>query len=123
MREQTASLYARYLGDLDRDATEAVIEGLIVNASAFPTIAEVRRAVVDSDLQLPTPLEAWRSATTKGAERHRLVIEIVELFGGTWTIQNATEPTIMRAQFLKAYGERRDEELRRANVARLHTAA
>lgn len=122
MREQTASLYTKYLGDLDREATEAAVDDLIADATEFPTIAEIRRTVIDAELHLPTPLEAWQSVSVKGNEIHPLAKQICDLFGGTWTIRNADEPTIMRAQFLKAYGERRDETFRRANTAHRKSA-
>ena len=122
IREDTVSIYTKYLGDLDREATEAVVDVLIADATIFPTIAEIRRTVVDSELHLPTPLEAWKSVSARGEEIHPLTKEICDLFGGTFTIRNADEPTIMRAQFLKAYSERREETLRRANVAHRKTA-
>ena len=106
-----------------RSSTTPVKKVSTANATELPTIATVRRAVVNRDLALPTPLEAWQAASTRNAELHPLVKEVVNLFGGRFTIIGSHEPTIMRAQFLKAYSERRDEELRRANVSRYRNTA
>jgi len=122
-REQTASIYTKYLSSLDKEATERVVENLIASSIELPTIAEIRAAVVNAELQLPTPLEAWRAASTKGSDLHPLVRDVCDLFGGTYNIRSAEQPTIMRAQFLKAYTERRDEVLRDASVTRLRWAA
>jgi hypothetical protein len=48
--------------------------------------------------------------------------EVVGLFGGRFAIIGSDEP-IIRAQFLKAYAERREDELRAANVARYRETA
>jgi hypothetical protein len=122
-RPRTAELFARYLGDLDAKLVDAAVEELILDSPALPSIAEIRRHVVDRELQLPTPLQAWQTVAQRGHEVHPLAKEVVDLFGGLWTIRNSEESTIMRAQFLRAYGERREEELRRANVNRFRRAA
>ena len=126
--DETRSFYARYLGDLDARAASEAADELILDSAAFPTIAEIRRRVIEQDVGLPTALEAWASiVATQGSGESGavapLVREVCNLFGGSYTIRNSDQPTIMRAQFLKAYAERRDEELRRHNVARFRRHA
>jgi hypothetical protein len=126
--ETTGAFYARYLADLDVRAAKAAVEELIIDSPTMPTIAEIRRSVIERDVKLPTALEAWTAIVGKrpdgdASEMHPLVREVCNLFGGAYTIRNASEPTIMRAQFLKAYAERRDEELRVQNVRRFRSVA
>jgi hypothetical protein len=126
--DETSAFYARYLTDLDARAASEAVDDLILDSSTLPTIAEIRRMVIEKDVDLPTALEAWASIVGKrsGAEPTEpapLVREVCNLFGGSYTIRNSDQPTIMRAQFLKAYAERRDEELRRQNVGRFRRHA
>jgi hypothetical protein len=120
----TRALFTRYLSDLDANAAETAIEELILDSTALPTIAHIRRSVIEHDSGLPTALEAYREVVQfkAGDEMHPLVLEVCRLLGGSWTIKNSEEPTIMRAQFLKAYGERRDQELRGMNARRFRAA-
>jgi len=126
--EETSSFYARYLVDLDAGAASEAVDDLILDSPMLPTIAEIRRRVIEKDVELPTALEAWASIVGKQSsgetvEMSPLVREVCNLFGGSYTIRNSDQPTIMRAQFLKAYAERRDEELRRQNVGRFRRHA
>jgi len=126
--EDTCALYARYLLDLDAAAASEAVDDLILDSPTLPTIAEIRRRVIETGVELPTALEAWASivGTRTGGEPVEispLVREVCNLFGGSYTIRNSEQPTIMRAQFLKAYAERRDEELRRQNVGRFRRHA
>ncbi len=126
--EDTRSFYAHYLVDLDASAASEAVDDLIVDSATLPTIAEIRRGVIEKDVELPTALEAWaaivgRRPSGETVEMSPLVGEVCNLFGGSYTIRNSDQPTIMRAQFLKAYAERRDEELRRQNVGRFRRHA
>ncbi len=126
--EETSSFYARYLADLDPAAASEAVDDLILDSVTLPTIAEIRRRVIEKEGALPTALEAWASIVGSKPSGEivalaPLVREVCNLFGGSYTIRNADQPTIMRAQFLKAYAERRDEELRRQNVARFRRHA
>jgi hypothetical protein len=126
--ENTRSFYAHYLLDLDAVAASEAVDDLILDSTTLPTIAEIRRRVIEKDVELPTALEAWASVVERPTgretvEMHPLAREVCNLFGGSYTIRNSDQPTIMRAQFLKAYDERRDEELRRQNVGRFRRRA
>ncbi len=126
--EGTGSFYARYLSDLDASVASEAVDDLILDSLTLPTIAEIRRRVIEKDVGLPTALEAWASIVSRrpdgeAVEMFPLVREVCNLFGGSYTIRNSDQPTIMRAQFLKAYAERRDEELRRQNIGRFRRNA
>ncbi len=126
--EGTRALYVRYLADLDARAAQEAMTEIILDSPTLPMIAEIRRKVIERDVDIPTPLEAWAAIVGprpggEAVDFHPVVREICNLFGGTYTIRNSDEPTIMRAQFLKAYAERRDEELRRENLGRFRRAA
>jgi hypothetical protein len=126
--DETSSFYARYLVDLEAAAGSEAVDDLILDSRELPTIAEIRRRVIEKDVKLPTALEAWASIvgqkpSGEAVESSPLVREVCNLFGGSYTIRNSESPTIMRAQFLKAYGERRDEELRRQNIGRFRRNA
>lgn len=115
--------YVRYLRDLDAGATEALIEELIASSVEFPRIAELRRPIIEAAAGIPGPAEAYRSLSEPGGEVHELARDVRELMGGVWAFKTSENPSITRAQFLKLYGEKRDELLRTANVTHFRSAA
>lgn len=55
----------RYLGDLDRDAVQAVVDTLVIEASPWrPKVGEIRRRVVDGGTPWPSADGAWALAET-----------------------------------------------------------
>jgi hypothetical protein len=117
MRESTASIFEQYLRDLDHASAEAAIADEIACATDFPRIGDIRSRIFDAELRLPQPLDAWKSIVDRHGELHPLVAEVASRLGGTFSIRTHDQPSIVRAQFLAAYSERRDEERRRANIA------
>lgn len=117
MREETFTTYVRFLVDLEQCAAEQAVEDLIATSPTMPTIAAIRRFVINEELQLPTPAEAWLSIsdTTRGEELHVLAREARELLGGSWAIRTSDQPSITRAQYLKIYEELREKTLQDAN--------
>lgn len=117
LREETVPTYVRFLVDLDRAAVEEAIEDLIATSVRMPTVAGIRRQVINEELKLPTAAEAWISIsdTKKGEELHDLAKEARELLGGSWAIRTSDQPSITRAQYLKIYDELRDRTLVEAN--------
>lgn len=117
MREETFATYVRFLVDLDKGAVEEALEDLIATSLAMPTIAAIRRQVINEELQLPTAAEAWVaiSDSTRTEELHDLAKEARELLGGSWAIRTSDQPSITRAQYLKIYEELRERTLRDAN--------
>lgn len=123
LTEAQAETYARYLRDLDTTAAEALIEELIATSVEFPRIAELRRPIVEAAAGIPEPAEAYRSLSEPGGDVHELAREVRDLMGGVWAFKTSENPSITRAQFLKLYGEKREELLRSANVTHFRTAA
>lgn len=117
LREETVPTYVRFLVDLDRAAAEEAIEDLMATSVRMPTVAEIRRQVINEELKLPTAAEAWISISdaTKGEELHDLAKEARELLGGSWAIRTSDQPSITRAQYLKIYDELRERTLLEAN--------
>jgi hypothetical protein len=124
MRTQTASIYVRMLGDLDGAAAERVVDGLIASSPTFPTVAEIRNAVAEEVLAIPTAHEAYASIfdRDRAAEIHELTRRVADLFGGFYNLRTSDSPSITRAQFLKTYTELRDEQIRSANLRGLRAA-
>lgn len=116
VREGTRDAYVRWLRDLDRSGTSAAIDALIMSSTTLPSIAEIRRLVLEAQHRVPTATEAWVSVNERGAELHTLTREVVLTFGGGYNIRTSDEPRIMRAQFLKTYEEFRERHLRALNA-------
>jgi hypothetical protein len=112
----------RWLRDLDRSRTRDAIEALIASSTTLPSIAEVRRLVLEAQHQVPTATEAWVSVNERGSELHELTREVVLTFGGVYNIRTSDEPRIMRAQFLKTYEEFRERHLRTLNATSYRSA-
>lgn len=123
MRDQTPSLLEWFLRDLTFADTTHVVDEIIATSTEFPAFGIIRNRVTEKANPLPTALQAWASISGHDLPVHPFTKRVVSLFGGTWSILNAEKPSIARAQFLKAYDEMRDEELRRMNVANLGAEA
>jgi hypothetical protein len=123
MREQTEAIYTARLGELDADATSRAVDELIATSTTFPTIAEIRNLVAQAVLQLPTPEQAYASIMDRQGDIHDLTRRVADIFGGFYNVRTSDNPSITRAQFLKAYAELRTEAIRKANLGHLRVAA
>jgi hypothetical protein len=119
-REETFPIYVRYLVDLERKAVDRAIEALIATSTMLPTIAAIRRHVVEEELELPTAAEAWIAVNDRARsdELHDLAKEARELLGGSWAIRTSDTPHATRSQFLRIYDELRERALLDANRRR-----
>jgi hypothetical protein len=117
MREETVATYVRFLVDLEQGAAVEAIEDLIATSVAMPTVASIRRQVINEELRLPPPAEAWVSIndSTRTEALHDLAKEARDLMGGSWAIRTSDQPSITRAQYLKIYEELRERTLQEAN--------
>jgi hypothetical protein len=121
---ETVKTYARLLADLDPDELEPVVVGHVATSRFFPSVAELRQAVVERRLALPSREEAWERASAATAD-----LPIAELtpperaaldhVGGRYAIRSSEAPSVLRAQFLKAYDAERGRAVESANVAAL----
>lgn len=117
LRDETERIYTEWLLDLDLALTEEVVADFIASSPDLPAIAEIRRAVMEEIVPVPTPLEAWVSLTERDGELHDVTRNVAKLFGGTWGVRTSSEPHITRAHFLKVYEAERERWLRRENAA------
>jgi hypothetical protein len=119
LRDETPAIYGRYLAKLDLDAVARLIPELIETSPRLPTIADIRRRIVEAELLLPNPLEAYHSLFERPAERHPLTRYVADIFGGDYNIRTSDAPGATRAQFMKFYEEVREEALRRGSLPRI----
>jgi hypothetical protein len=106
--DKTVELYGRLLDDLDPAAVGRAVERLIYGSDFLPTIHAIRREVAEETLGLPRLEEGWdialRGSLLTAAPELRAAVDAV---GGRWALMHSDNPTTVRAQFLKSYGERR----------------
>lgn len=81
IRQETVSVYVRALADLPPAMVNRAVGRLIATSRFFPTVAEIREAVVESHVALPTVDQAAQQLTAgarrdaRRAEFHPLVWE------------------------------------------------
>lgn len=69
IQRETVSVYVRALRDLPVQHVEAAVLTLITESVFFPTVAEIRAAVLDRTHPLPEPEEAWEQVVAWLARR------------------------------------------------------
>lgn len=108
--ERTAVLYGSMLADMDDGQVVAAVHRLVRRSTFLPTIAEIRREVVESMLCLPSPQEAWEMVNRPETEGHlpTTVLATLQALGGRYTIRVSDQPSVIRAQFLRDYEARRE---------------
>ena len=109
----TFDVYTADLIDLDFGVTEKATMNLRRSSRWFPTIAEIREAVAELQLDAPGPMEAYAQAVhgEKG-DRHPLVQKSKLMCGDAWYWTEA--PTgVSRKAFLAAYAEVKTKALSR----------
>lgn len=102
---ETATLYAAQLEPFDAHETADAIQALISVEERFPSIARIRREIGDRRAMLPSPIEAWQLVVQGAAPLPQPVREARDAIGGPWAIRTHDQPSILRAQFIKAYEE------------------
>lgn len=121
--DRTVALYARMLADMDEAAVTRAVKRLIQGSRFLPKIAEIREAVAEEQLALPTPEEAWDIAL-RGSLRDAPpeVRAAVEASGGRWRILHSDSLEAVRAQFHRDYTGRRATAIETLAGARVPTA-
>ena len=122
LSSDSVAKYTAFLVDLPYQETDALVDEIIACSLRFPTIAEIRRPIIEAILGLPTPEEAYASIY-EGGELHPLATTARDRLGGPWAFKTASEPGLLRHHFLKSYEEIRETELRRANIKNFRRAA
>ena len=109
----TFDVYTADLVDLDAGVTEQAVSGLRRSSKWFPTIAEIREAVAELQLDAPGPMEAYVQATHCAKKnRHPLVQEAKQICGDDWYWREAPIG-VSRKAFLAAYAEVKSRALSR----------
>lgn len=81
-------MWWRYLGDLDAEAVNKVVDEIVIEAAQWrPRVGEIRRKAIDGDKVWPTPDGAWaiaeerRKCADMGVEPPVLDQELTEVIG------------------------------------------
>jgi hypothetical protein len=119
MSEETAIVYTDMLRDLEYDVVDAALDELIATMSKLPTVARIRRTVIEPTLTLPSAEEAWVAVQSHKSDTHELVQRAAFLMGGSFNIRTSSDPELTRVRFAKVYEELRRDETTRALVAGL----
>jgi hypothetical protein len=108
--DRSARLYGTMLADMDDTLVVAAVQRLIRRSTFLPSIAEIRREVMEYVLCLPTPQEAWAMVTRPETEGQlpTVVLASLQALGGRWAIRVSDAPSVMRSQFLRDYEARRE---------------
>lgn len=110
----TMQVYSQMLSDLDYKQVQAAVIKHIATNSFFPSIAEIRQAVLDVGVdRLPSPSEAWLEVQKQirdvGSYRtpnfsNSLIEKTVSAMGGWVDLCRSEEPVgVERAHFLRIY--------------------
>lgn len=132
LRQGTIDAYVRELRDLPPDTLAGALTNLYRTSEFFPTVAEIRRVAAEMTLRLPTEDEALsqvenriRFAKTNADDHpalpvvapvHGDVKRALDHVGGYHAFRSASEPQIIRGQFLRLYREIREQRIRQAQV-------
>lgn len=123
--EEGFAVFALMLIDCAYDEAQQAAVELVRTRSRgtrWPTPAEVLEVVARRRTGLPTPQRAWAMVNDREAQRHEMpdeVREAAERVGGFYLIRTTDAPHVVRAQFLKAYEDVRDEAMREAMLGDL----
>lgn len=121
--KETIQLYQQFMLDLDADLAKAAVVRHIATSKYFPTIAELRDAVMSFD-NIPNASDAWaevlqqlRAVGSYGRPKfsHPVVKKAVDAIGWTslcWSEQIGVE----RAHFIKIYETYRGREVENAKI-------
>jgi hypothetical protein len=119
---ESVEKYTSFLKDLPYEETADTLDEITASSTRFPTIADIRRPIIEAAIGIPTPEEAYASIFEKG-ELYPLVKVVRDRLGGPYAFRAADEPGLLRHNFLKAYEEARERELRDANARSFRRAA
>jgi hypothetical protein len=104
------------------------VRDLIRTKDFWPTISEIRTAVAERQLGLPSALGAWELVTSATQDRSQLpkaVVRALEAVGGSWGLKTTDNLGVTRAHFMRYYEEARRDAVEalvnaRESVAEAH---
>lgn len=122
---ETLETYCQMLGDLDAEAAMRAAVEHMATSKYFPTIAEIRTAVVEAELQLPPTDEAYTEVIRRIRKVGRdglwtsdlcpAVVDAVKAVG--WlSMCNSTAPGVERAAFVKFYEAAKERAIQDRNL-------
>jgi hypothetical protein len=124
IEEATLAIYCEMLLDLDHAIAERGVKVLMANSRWFPTIAEIREAVLEQQSPLPSPAEAWelldiswQVANARGLpdsfgdDVPRIVLRALKVVGGKQGYRFSDNVNALRSQFLRVSDELRHSAL------------
>lgn len=119
--EETLVVYEAMLADVDAKALQVVVLQHIATSKWFPTVAELREAVAEDAMNLPSPADALAQVQAaihakENGSMHGLVYEAMQRCGGSWEAKRSTTPQQWRRQFLEVYRELRAQTITEANT-------
>lgn len=120
----TLAVYVRELQDVPAEVLALSVRDLIRTSEWFPTVRAIREQAAERMLDLPSETDAlaqvgarieWaREQSGDAPPVHPVVREALDLAGGFHRFRSADQASIVHAQFLKAYRERRGAAVRDA---------
>lgn len=110
-------LYGEFLADIPLDELEAAVRALITTSTWRPSIAEIRRAVLDRRQVVPTPelaaaqaaeLDRWDRARQTPLGATGTILATPEVHPTVWAAWHAVGAQALPAVFAKAWRAERD---------------
>jgi len=117
---ETVSVYVEELSDLDDAELVAACRRLGRRSIYLPTIAEIRREIVEERLSLPSAGEAWQRCLDGRALEPgspEVLRDAYKAIGGRWEFRHSSNPGAMRHQFERDYDARVEALVRRSVTA------
>lgn len=115
----TVDVYEAALADLGEGELHAAVRHLIETQEErwFPTVATIRRLVLERRLALPSPAEAWEQVQTReGREAAAEPVKAaLRALGGSWALTHSTELSFFRRDFIEQYESTRQRALATAS--------
>jgi len=115
--EGTFRVYLDHLDDLPQEGVEKAAYRIVDTQDWFPTIRQIREAVIEETLALPSEVEALAQVEA-GGRLHIVVGNALAMIGGKYAWRTAEEPTVLRGQFLKLYRQERERVIQEAMIGR-----
>jgi hypothetical protein len=102
LTDQTATVYERFLADLDGELAREAVVAHVATRKWFPRVCEIRDAVLEQQMNAPT-VESALAMAQRGIPLDGIAREALKLTGGSWEMKRTTNPSAWRAQFRKTY--------------------
>ena len=118
---ETVTLYAELLSDLPEQEVAEACRRIIRRSMYLPSVAEIRREVMEARHDWPSPGEAWEIVTSGRAFDHACepLRDAYRAMGGSWALRTTTNIGAMRHGFERDYDQRVERRILEDMGARL----